>query len=126
MRFAVEVTMPTTMSDADRKMLADLFQLLDVNNDGFISMNELYDNVSKQTAETWMDSMDFNKDGKISKQEWLQAWGAAWNETVKDSMQELLRDITWKRKFGMSPTLMLGVVGIVAALAFAMCVKARA
>ena len=125
------------MSDADRKMLEDLFQLLNTqNNDGFMLLDdlygsELYGQYKSMTGRTMHDPHVSN-DVKVSKQEWLQAWGAAWNETVKESIKKTLkevRDTKWKRRFGMSPTqatLMLGVAGIVAALALAKYVKARA
>ena len=107
--------MPIT--DTDRTKSMDIFDRIDANNDGFISLDELKDCYEHKFAEEWFPKIDANKDGRISKEEWLR-FTATWTpEDIKEVHRMLCP--------GKSPTSPIFLIGVAAALAFVIYVKTR-
>ena len=107
------------ISDADRTKMMDIFDCIDANNDGFISLDELKVKFRDKAAEEWLALIDANKDGKISKEEWLK-FMATW---APDS--EELKEIHRMFCPGKSPMSPIFLIGVAAALAFVIYIKTR-
>ncbi len=66
------------MSEKDVQRLGELFRKIDINHDGFISIDELKTALSDETAwvelkdlKALMDSIDVDKNGRINYTEFL-------------------------------------------------------
>ena len=106
--YGLRVVTPT--SDADRTKMSDLFDYLDANDDGFISLDELkvvLPEESVKEVKATLAVFDLNMDGRISKQEWLRGMATLGPEGIKVLHQKFFES-------PMSPIFLIAAAGHVA------------
>jgi len=66
-----------------------VFKLLDVNNDKVLDKWEILRIFSVKKAESFIQKVDFNKDGQLSPTEWLELFNV--NAEIRKNLDSILK-----------------------------------
>mmetsp|Transcript_306 Transcript_306/g.858 ORF Transcript_306/g.858 Transcript_306/m.858 type:complete len:117 (-) Transcript_306:32-382(-) len=97
-------SLPITLSDEARAVFESIFDEVDSNGDGFIEKEDIVASMKRQDALVdaefqathVLHAFDIDRDGRISKHEWLQTF-STFPDPSADQMAE------FRRQFGLPP-----------------------